>query len=70
MNSNVMSGDALALLRSLRRMREIYVPRLERHHLELLAKRFMGYSQHREGRGYWLFACPRGDEYVIELEKR
>jgi len=58
----------MELLRRVCKLHRIFAPRLERAHLELIARQFIGYDSNRAERGYWIYSCPRGEDYLIVLD--
>lgn len=63
-----ISNDALTLLRRVNDLIRMFVPRLERPHLELISGKLIGYDN--ATRGYWIFLRASGKEYLIELDQK
>lgn len=66
----IKSGDARDLLNRVARMTFLYVPRLEREVLELIALRAISYTHAHGGKkaGYWLMITDRGLAFAHALK--
>jgi len=66
-----LSGDARDLLGRVARMTFLYVPRLDREALELIALRAIWYSYAHSGKrdGYWLTITDRGLKFAHALKR-
>lgn len=67
----IKSGDARDLLNRVARLTFLYVPRLEREMLELIALRAVSYTHAHGGKkaGYWLMITDKGLAFAHALKK-
>lgn len=66
----IKSGDARDLLNRVARLTFLYVPRLEREMLELIALRAVSYTHAHGGKkaGYWLMITDKGLAFAHALK--